>query len=174
MKRRLFHLALFCLSLLMLGSCGLYQKTTGGTADVARAIFYRKVETLHLSFAARSAINPDDVQQAMPLRLRVLQLNDRKTFDAAEYTDLLTQPDVALKGSLVTQRRVSVMPGQTISLDIPMDEKASLVAVVGLFRQPDRTRGTWKVVLSRDDLDPDDPRIIDVENNTLTLRPVAE
>ncbi|WP_312584445.1 type VI secretion system lipoprotein TssJ [Atlantibacter sp.] len=174
MKRRLLHRALFCLSLLMLSSCGLYQKTTQGTADVARAIFYRKVETLHLSFAARSAINQDDAQQAMPLRLRILQLNDRKTFDAAEYTDLLAQPDVALKGSLVTQRQVSVMPGQTVSLDIPMDGKATFVAVVGLFRQPDRTRGTWKIVLSRDDLDPDDPRIIDIRNNTLMLRRVPE
>ncbi|MDK9362927.1 type VI secretion system lipoprotein TssJ [Lelliottia wanjuensis] len=163
-----------CLPLLLLSSCGLYQKTKQGTQSVAKAIFYRQVETLHLSFAARSAINADDAQQAMPLRIRVLQLNDRKTFDNTEYTDLLTQPDLVLKESLLTQRQLSVYPGQTVNLDIPMDEKAQFVAVVGLFRKPDRTRGTWKQVLSRDSLDPDEPRVIEVRDNTLLLKPVKE
>lgn len=161
-----------CLPLLLLSSCGLYQKTKQGTESVAKAIFYRQVETLHLSFAARSAINTDDAQQAMPLRIRVLQLNDRKTFDNTEYTDLLKQPDLVLKESLLTQRQLSVYPGQTVNLDIPTDEKAQFVAVVGLFRKPDRTRATWKQVLSRDDLDPDEPRVIEVRDNTLFLRPL--
>ncbi|AEL72911.1 hypothetical protein YPPY66_3537 [Yersinia pestis PY-66] len=39
-----------------------------------------------------------------------------------------------------------------------------------LFRRPDRTRGTWKRVLSRDDLDPDEPRVVAVRDNTLILR----
>ncbi|AYN25604.1 type VI secretion system lipoprotein TssJ (plasmid) [Buttiauxella sp. 3AFRM03] len=165
---------LLCLPLLLLSSCGLYQKTTQGTESVAKTIFYQQVETLHLSFAARSAVNADDAQQAMPLRIRVLQLNDRKTFDNTEYTDLLTQPDVVLKDSLLTSRQITVNPGQTVNLDIPMDEKAQFVAVVGLFRKPDRTRGTWKQVLNRDDLDPDEPRVIEVRNNTLLLKPVNE
>lgn len=174
MKIRPSRKLLLCLPLLLLSSCGLYQKTKEGTQGVAKAIFYRQVETLHLSFAARSAINADDAQQAMPLRIRVLQLSDRKTFDNTEYTDLLTQPDLVLKESLLTQRQLSVYPGQTINLDIPMDEKAQFVAVVGLFRKPDRTLSTWKQVLSRDDLDPDEPRVIEVRNYTLLLKPVKE
>ena len=172
MNIRPFRRLLLCLPLLLLSSCGLYQKTKQGTESVAKAIFYRQVETLHLRFIARSAINADDAQQAMPLRIRVLQLNDRKTFDNTEYTDLLTQPDVVLKDSLLTQRQITVNPGQTVNLDIPMDEKALFVAVVGLFRKPDRTRGTWKQLLSRDDLYPDEPRVIEVRDNTLFLRPL--
>ncbi|EGQ5292419.1 type VI secretion system lipoprotein TssJ [Enterobacter sp. DTU_2021_1002640_1_SI_PRY_ASU_LCPMC_013] len=103
---------------------------------------------------------------------RLRQLNDRKTFDNTEYTDLLAQPDVVLKDSLLTSRQITVNPGQTVNLDIPMDEKAQFVAVVGLFRKPDRTRGTWKKVLSRDSLDPDEPRVIEVRDNTLFLRPL--
>lgn len=171
-RSRLCTAWLLCLCVPLLSSCGLYQKTKQGTQSVAKAIFYRQVETLHLSFAARSAINADDAQQAMPLRIRVLQLNDRKTFDNTEYTDLLTQPDVVLKDSLLTSRQVTVNPGQTVNLDIPMDEKAQFVAVVGLFRKPDRTRGTWKQLLSRDALGPDEPRVIEVRNNTLFLRPL--
>lgn len=165
---------LLCLCVPLLSSCGLYQKTKQGTQSVAKAIFYRQVETLHLSFAARSAINADDVQQAMSLRIRILQLSDHKTFDNTEYTDLLAQPDVVLKDSLLTSRQITVNPGQTVNLDIPMDEKAQFVAVVGLFRKPDRTRGTWKQLLSRDDLDPNESRVIEVRNNTLLLKPVKE
>lgn len=163
---------LLCLPLLLLSSCGLYQKTKQGTQSVAKAIFYRQVETLHLTFTARSAINADDAQQSMPLRIRVLQLNDRKTFDNTEYTDLLTQPDLVLKDSLLAQRQLIVYPDQTVNLDIPVDKKAQFVAVVGLFRKPDRTRGTWKLLLSRDSLDPDEPRVIEVRDNTLFLRPL--
>lgn len=166
--------ALLFVPTLTLSGCGLYQKAKQGTASVASAVFYRQVKTLHLSFVAREAINHDDAQQSMPLRVRILQLNDRKTFDSAEYTDLLTQPDLALKGSLVTQQQLGVVPGQTVNLDIPLDEKANVVAVVGLFRLPDRARGTWKLVLSRADLDPDNPRVIEIRNNTLWLRPVKE
>lgn len=162
---------LLCLPLLLCG-CGLFHAATQGTENVAKAIFFRKVETLHLTFVARSAINVNDAQQAMPLRIRVQQLSDRKTFDNTEYTDLLTQSDVVLKDSLIIQRELSVSPGQTVNLDIPMDEKAQFVAIVGLFRKPDRIRGTWKLVLTRDDLDPDDPRVIEVRNNTLFLRPL--
>jgi type VI secretion system protein VasD len=165
---------LLLVPLVTLSGCGLYQKTKQGTASVAKAIFYKQVETLHLSFVAREAINSDDAQQSMPLRIRVLQLSDRKTFDNAEYTDLLTQPDIILKDSLVTQRQLSITPGQTMNLDISMDEKAQFVAVVGLFRLPDRVRGNWKLLLTRDDLDPDEPRVIEVRNNTLWLRPVKK
>ncbi len=164
--------ALLLVPTLTLSGCGLYQKAKQGTASVASAVFYRQVETLHLSFVAREAINHDDAQQSMPLRVSILQLNDRKTFDSAEYTDLLTQPDLALKDSLVAQQQLSVVPGQTANLDIPLSKNANFVAVVGLFRLPDRARGTWKLVLSRDDLDPDTPRIIEIRNNTQWLRSV--
>ncbi|WP_419761076.1 type VI secretion lipoprotein TssJ [Pantoea rodasii] len=56
-----------------------------------------------------------------------------------------------------------------VKLDMPMKELAQFVAVVGLFRQPDRDRGTWKQVLSREELDPDSPRTIEVRDNTLNL-----
>ncbi|MGV3345821.1 type VI secretion system lipoprotein TssJ [Enterobacteriaceae bacterium LUAb1] len=161
-----------CLSLLLLSGCGLYQKTRQSTESVTQAIFYRQVKTLHLSFVARSAINTDDAQQAMPLRIRILQLNTRQTFDNTEYRDLLTQPELVLKDSLLTQRQLSVYPGQTVDLHLPMNENTQFVAVVGLFRKPDRNRGTWKRVVSRDDLDPDKPQFIDVLDNTLFLRPL--
>jgi type VI secretion system protein VasD len=40
-------------------------------------------------------------------------------------------------------------------VDMPMEESAQYVAVAGMFMSPDQENNTWRVVLSRDDLDPD-------------------
>jgi type VI secretion system protein VasD len=169
MRVRFAHVLLISLAATLLSSCGVWQKTKQGTASIADAVFYRQVNSLHLTFTARAAINQDDAQQSMPLRLNILQLSTRQIFDNAEYSSLLAQPDRVLKESLIAQRQLSVMPGQSISLDMPMEKQAQFVAVVGLFRQPDRERGTWKQVLSREELDPDTPRTIEVRDNTLNL-----
>ncbi|WP_312664778.1 type VI secretion system lipoprotein TssJ [Pantoea sp. CTOTU49201] len=169
MRVHFAHVLLICLSATLLSSCGAWQKTKQGTASIADAVFYRQVNNLHLIFTARTAINQDDAQQSMPLRLNILQLSTRQSFDNAEYSSLLAQPDRVLKESLVAQRQFSVMPGQSVRLDMPMEKQTQFVAVVGLFRQPDRERDTWKRVLSREELDPDSPRAIEVRDNTLNL-----
>lgn len=57
---------------------------------------------------------------------------------------------------------------------MPMEAAAQFVAVVGLFRAPDMVKNDWKLVLTRDDLDPDKPRIIEASHNRLTLLPLKE
>ncbi|HBM3126150.1 TPA: type VI secretion system lipoprotein TssJ, partial [Klebsiella oxytoca] len=39
------------------------------------------------------------------------------------------------------------------------------------FRAPDMVRNDWKLVLRRDDLDPDKPRVIEASQHRLTLQP---
>ncbi|KFK91702.1 MULTISPECIES: type VI secretion lipoprotein TssJ, partial [unclassified Serratia (in: enterobacteria)] len=67
-------------------------------------------------------------------------------------------------------RSVVVKPGTAASLDMPMEKEAKFVAVVGLFRHPDMDKNHWRLLLTRDDLDPDKPRTIELSNNGLTLR----
>ncbi len=43
-----------------------------------------------------------------------------------------------------------------------------------MFMAPDEARDTWRVVLSRDELDPDAPRVIEASNNRLTLAPPGD
>jgi type VI secretion system protein VasD len=42
-----------------------------------------------------------------------------------------------------------------------MEENAQYVAVAGMFMSPDQENNTWRVVMSRDDLDPDKARVIE-------------
>lgn len=160
-----------------LTGCGVTQSFTDGTKSAFSAIFYKKIKILHLDFTAREALNTDSRESnslSEPVVVRVYQLKDRKTFDKTVYQQLLREGDIILKADLLTSRDVVVKPGGDANLDMPMEEGAQFVAVVGLFRHPDMVNNTWKQVIERNDLDPDKPRILEAGNNHLILQPIKD
>ncbi|KTR99514.1 type VI secretion system lipoprotein TssJ [Pantoea dispersa] len=160
-----------------LAGCGVTQGITDGTKSAFNALFYKKIKVLNLDFTAREALNTDSRESnslSEPVVIRVWQLKDRKTFDKTVYQQLLRDGDTILKGDLLATRDVVVKPGGDASLDMPMEEDAQFVAVAGLFRHPDRVNNTWKLVIGREDLDPDKPRILEAGNNHLTLQPLKD
>ena len=166
-----------CLLAFSLTGCGLTQSVSDGTKSAYTAIFHKKIKVLHLDFTAREALNTDARESnslSESVVVRIYQLKDRKTFDKTVYQQLLKDGDTILKDDLLATRDVVVKPGGDASLDMPMEEEAQFVAVVGLFRHPDMTNNTWKQVLQRDDLDPDKPRILEAGNNHLTLQPLKD
>ncbi|HAV1831414.1 TPA: type VI secretion system lipoprotein TssJ [Enterobacter hormaechei subsp. steigerwaltii] len=158
----------------LLAGCGLTQAVSDGAVSATKAIFYKKIKVLHLDFQPRAAANADEAQTPLATMVRVYQLKDRKNIDAADYQKLLRDADSVLKEDIVASRSLLVMPKGSVTLNMPMDENAQFVAVVGLFNRPDMRNNTWKLVLNRDDLDPDKPRTIELGNGWLTLVPVKE
>jgi len=159
---------------LSLTGCGLTQSVTDGTHSAVQSIFYKKIKVLHLDFTAREALNTDARESnslSEPLVVRVYQLKDHKLFDKTVYQQLLKDGDTVLKAELLTSRDVVIKPGGDATLDMPMEQDAKFVAVVGLFRHPDMDKNSWKRVLEREELDPDKPRVIEVGNNSLMLLP---
>lgn len=61
-----------------------------------------------------------------------------------------------------------------MSINMPLEEKTQYVAIAAMFLTPDQQKNTWRVVLSRDELDPDVPRLIEAEDNRLTLKPLED
>ncbi|WP_292992005.1 type VI secretion system lipoprotein TssJ [Pantoea sp.] len=166
-----------CLLALSLTGCGVTQGISDGTKSAYTAIFYKKIKLLHLDFTARGALNTDARESnalSESVMVRVYQLKDRKTFDKTVYQQLLKDGDTILKDDLLATRDVVVKPGGDANLDMPMETDAQFVAVVGLFRHPDMVNNTWKLVIQRDDLDPDKPRILEAGNNHLTLQPLKD
>jgi type VI secretion system protein VasD len=160
-----------------LTGCGVTQSVTDGTKSAFTAVFYKKIKELHLDFTAREALNTDASESnslSEPVVVRVYQLKDRKAFDKTVYQQLLKDGDTLLKTDLLASRDVVVKPGGDASLDMPMEADAQFVAVVGLFRHPDMVNNTWKQVIKREDLDPDNPRILEAGNNHLALQPVKD
>lgn len=159
---------------LMLAGCGLTQKVTDGTVAVTKSIFYKQIKTLHLDIRAREAVNSNDGGVALSTVVRIYQLKDRKTFDSTDYPSLFKDDSQAIKADLVAEKDIRLQPGGAVMVEMPMEEKAQYVAVAGMFMAPDQANNTWRVVLSRDDLDPDKARVIEAGNNRLMLKAVKD
>jgi type VI secretion system protein VasD len=160
-----------------LGGCGLAQTVADGTTSTAKAIFYKQVKTLHLDFSARTALNTDTQNMndlSVATLVRVYQLRDSKALEQASYDGLLADDDHLLAGALLDKRAVVVRPEEGAQLNVPLDKDAQFVTVVALFRSPDTQLHTWRLTLTRDDLDPDRARLIEVGGNRLTLRALAK
>ncbi|MGF6098843.1 type VI secretion system lipoprotein TssJ [Pseudomonas sp. 18175] len=173
MLRTVFSLVMFA----ALSGCGLVQTVADGTASTARAIFYKQVKTLHLDFSARTALNTHAADMnalSIPTLVRVYQLRDNKDVEQASYNSLLGDDDQLLAGSLLDKRSVVVKPEEGAQLNVPLDKDVQFVTVVALFRNPDTQLNTWRLTLNRDDLDADWPRVIELGDNRLTLRPLAK
>lgn len=159
---------------LMLAGCGLTQKVTDGTVAVTKSIFYKQIKTVHLDIRAREAVNNNAGGVALSTVIRVYQLKDRKTFDSTDYPSLFKTDSQAIKADLLAEKDIRLQPGGAVTLDMPMEEDAQYVAVAGMFISPDQMNNTWRVVLARDDLDPDKARVIEAGNNRLMLRTVKD
>jgi len=155
---------------LILAGCGLTQSVTDGTVAVTKSIFYKKVKMLHLDIRAREALNVNDDGVALSIVVRIYQLKDRKSFDSTDYPSLFKADSQALKTDLVAEKDIRLQPGGAVTVDMPMEEEAQYVAVAGMFISPDQANNTWRVVINRDDLDPDKARVIEASNNQLTLK----
>ncbi|AIJ10497.1 MULTISPECIES: type VI secretion system lipoprotein TssJ [Edwardsiella] len=160
-----------------LAGCGVTQRVTEGTQSAFNAVFYKKIKVLHLDFTAREALNTDSRESntlSEPLVVRIYQLRDRKIFDKTVYQQLLQDDSSILKADLLASRDVVVTPGGDVNLDMPLEDAAQFVAVVGLFRDPDMINNAWQQVIQREELDPDKPRVLEAGNNRLTLLPQKE
>lgn len=169
MSRKIL-LAAGLLVVFTLTGCGLTQKISDGTTSVAKAIFYKQVKTLHLDLVARTALNPDEDGMPLATDLWVYQLKDRQAFDKADYAALQSGASTLLSADLLEEKDVWVRPDSTISLNMPLDEKAQYVALVAQFRSPDARKNDWRLVLTRDDFDPDKARTVSLEGNSLMLK----
>lgn len=166
--------ALTLIACALLTGCGLTQTVTDGTVSLTKSIFYKKIKTLHLDFTPRTAANADGAQTPLATMVRVYQLKDRQAVDSADYQALLRNADTVLKDDVLASKALLVMPQGSVTLNMPMDEDAQFVAVVGLFNRPDMQDNRWRLVLTRDDLDPDKPRTIELGDGWLSLVSVKE
>lgn len=161
----------------LLGGCGLTQRTMDAGKSVGHAIFYKQVKELHLDLSGRAALNTDSRDMSglsVSTLVRVYQLRDRKALDKASYQDLLGEGEQVLSADLLDQHRLVVKPEEGAQLNVPLAPEAQFVAVVALFRSPDPQSENWRLVLAREELDPDKARVIELGDNALNLVPLPK
>lgn len=153
----------------LLTACGAAQSVSEGTTSVAKAIFVWDVRTLHLDFTARAELNTDDSGKSSPVVIRMYQLKDPKSFEAASYNDLVDGDQEALADSLLATKEIVLKPSTSISVDTPFDKNAEYVGIVALFKDPDLKKNNWRLVLERRDLNISSARNITVNPSMLEL-----
>ena len=178
MSRTLFRTLLVTTTLVLtLGGCGLSQRAMDGGSTIAHGIFYKQVKILHLDLNARAALNTNSTDMSglsVSTLVRVYQLKDRTSLDAADYESLLNEGDGVLASDLVDSQQLVVKPDEGAQLNVPLSLDAQYVAVVALFRAPDTENATWRLVLAREDLEPDQARVIELGDNALNLVPLPK
>lgn len=173
MSTTVFNVMGTVLLTLSLAGCGAVQRLSDGATSATRSLFYEQITTLRLDFDGRVALNTDRQDMSglsVATLLRVYQLKDGTSVSAASYDDLLRDGDHVLGEALLDQHAVVIKPGEGAHLNVPLDSRAQVVAVVGLFRAPDADTDSWRLTLSRDDLDPDRARVIELGENRLRLK----
>ncbi len=168
-RRMMKRFTLPLLLAFVLTGCGLTQGVSDGTKSIANAIFYEQVKTLRLDLQARGALNPDEDGMSLATDVWVYQLKDRQAFDKADYATLQSDAHSVLGADLLAEKDIYVRPGSTVSLDMPLDEKAEFVAVVAQFRTPDARKNDWRMVLTRDELDSDKARTLVLKGDAMSL-----
>lgn len=158
----------------ILAGCGLAQAVKDGTVSMKDAILYKKITTLRLDFIPRSGLNTDENQTPLATMVWVYQLKDKKAVEDAMYQTLLTQSDEILKKDTLNATSIMVMPQGQVSLDEPLEKDTQFIAVLGMFRSPDLSENTWRLVISREDLDADKPRVIELGEGWLRLLPLKD
>lgn len=153
----------------LLSGCGVIQSVKDNTIDVAKAIFIKDIKILHLDFAARAQLNPGDADAPSSVVIRVYQLGKIDNFDNATYSQLLEGDQKALGADWLSTSEVVLNPASAISLDVPMHKEARMVGIVALFRTPNLDDSSWKVVIKRNELDADKPRLLIANHSAIGL-----
>lgn len=156
----------------LLSGCGLTQKVSDGTVAMTQSIFYKQVKVLHLDIRAREGVNNNASGSALSTVVRIYQLKDRKAFDSTDYASLFATDSEALTADRVAEKDIRVRPGEAITVDMPMEKDAQFVAVAAMFLSPDEQKNSWRLVLSREDLDPDAARLIELNQQAINLKPL--
>ncbi|WP_230514030.1 type VI secretion system lipoprotein TssJ [Limnobaculum parvum] len=156
----------------LLTGCGLMQTAMDGTVSVAKAIFIKDINVLHLDFAARAELNPGDGGVPASLVIRTYQLGKKENFEKATYQDLLENDEKVLGADFISRDDVVLTPSSAIALDSSMHKEAAFVGVVALFRTPNLDDNSWRVLIERNDLEADKPRLLVANYAEIGLVPV--
>jgi len=111
---------------------------------------------LTLSFTGESATfilqstknaNVDENKQATPLTVYIFQMDDPSAFQSATFFPLVGSPQRTLGQSFIDMQSVQLLPGQTKTLNIPLDSDTAYVGVIAGYES--LTGKTWRQVINR-------------------------
>lgn len=74
----------------------------------------------------------------------------------------------------MVEKDVRLRPGEPVIVDMPMETSAQFIAVAAMFTDLDLTQNSWRLIPTRNDLDPARLHIIETSQSQPTLHPLKE
>lgn len=96
-------------------------------------------------FEASDRLNPDAQGAALPTVVRLYQLQAVARIEEADFVDVWQKPEPALGPDLVASRELTLFPGQSAWLDVPLEPRVRFVVAVAIFRRPTATQ--WRSII---------------------------
>lgn len=152
----------------LLSACGAWQTVSTATSNAYHATFYKKITALDVDLKARAMINPDELNRPYSVVVRVYQLKESKTFDAASYDDLLANDKTILAQDLQDLRGMVIYPGGSASMSQPLKPDTQFIGIVAFYRDA-KSDGSWRLVVPKKDLSANDPLLLELVGNSITL-----
>lgn len=122
-------LALLCLLLLVLASCG-------GAPAV-------KTHSLGIQIEASRDVNPDIQSRPSPVILHVLELSAIDEFSKADYFTLTTNDAAALGGDVLNMTEIILTPGSSKEMPLELKLETAYIGFVAGYRDIDNSR--WRL-----------------------------
>jgi type VI secretion system protein VasD len=98
--------------------------------------------TLAVTLSAAADINPDLNDRPSPVAVAVYQLKSVENFNKADYFSLYDPARAAPAGDLLGREQLTVQPGQTQTLTVPLAVGARFLGVTAAYR--DLEQAAWR------------------------------
>ncbi|MDD2762329.1 MAG: type VI secretion system lipoprotein TssJ [Methylomonas sp.] len=113
-----------------------------------------------------SNLNADINGNGAPVMLRIYELTEQSNFNSADFFALFDNDEAVLAATLVRKHQLLLQPGESKSITLNPEQRASSLGFFAAFRQVDNAR--WRTLAS---IKPHQTQNLKLrlENNQLTL-----
>lgn len=88
-------------------------------------------------------LNSLSESSALPVVVRIYQLNDDAAFKSAGFRDMWKRGAEVLGGSLLSTKEIVMQPGATEEISLPLESKAKFIAGIAIFRNGEAAKWSF-------------------------------
>lgn len=134
-----------------LGGCGVADRIGGHMKDTWAGELFSNQEIVRVSLDADEQVNPNVDGRPLSVVVRIYQLTEAEPFRTMSPRLLWSDGDTFLGKELLSQREVTVLPGQQDVVDVSaLNPQTQFVGVAAFFRNSVDTQ--WQVLFDADEL----------------------
>ncbi len=126
------------------------------------------VPRLTIEANSNNTINPDESGNALPVLIKIVQLRDQTSFNAASFDDLWMNQQAVLGDSLLSEDEMTVLPNSQKTLRINYLKHAKYIGFIAIFRT--HQHNSWRSIEKITGFTPLGRRyVISLSGNNLTI-----